>query len=369
MSPPTWTHTGYAQRLHFGAGTARRLPEVLREVGARRLLLVTSAGRLASEDGERVVAALGRALVSTFDGVRSHVPTDVVQAALLQARRDGVDGVVSFGGGSAMDLGKAIVYFTEQEAGTPGTTYLDRPALPHIAIPTTYSGAEVTPGFGMTDEHTRTKAGAGGPTSAPVAVVYDPELTLTTPARVTAETGMNALGHCLEAAYAIQRSPEAEAIALAGAWRLHAALPRVMDDPGDLAARTDLLAAAALAGRALQNATMGVHHGLSQLLGGRTGIPHGLANALVLPHALRFNAPVVPEAMEAIGHALGDGDPAVAVEQLRARIGLEAHLHEVGVTEDDLDAVARLSQGSPPVQRNPRPVTEEDARAILAAAW
>ena len=185
MSPPTWTHTAYTQRLHFGAGAVRRLPEVLKEVGARRVLLVTTAGRLASDDGQRVVAALGRSLASTFDGVRSHLPTDVVQAALLQARRDGVDGVVSFGGGSAMDLGKAIVYFTEQEAGTPGTSYVDRPALPHVAIPTTYSGAEVTMAFGMTDEHTRTKGGGGGPTSAPIAVVYDPELTLSTPVRVT----------------------------------------------------------------------------------------------------------------------------------------------------------------------------------------
>jgi alcohol dehydrogenase len=181
---------------------------------------------------------------------------------------------------------------------------------------------------------------------------------------------MNALAHCLEGAYAIQRSPEAEAIALAGAWRLQDALPRVVDDPADLAARTDLLAAAALAGRTLQNAGMGVHHGLSQLLGGRTGIPHGLANAIVLPHALRFNAPVVPEAMVAIGHALGDEDDApAAVERLRARLSLESRLRDVGVTEEDLDAVARLSQGSRAVQRNPRPVTEDDARAILDAAW
>ena len=173
MSPPTWTHTGYAQKLHFGLGASRRLPEIAREVGARRFLLVTSAGRLASADGERLVGLLGRSLASTFDGVRSHLPTDVVQAALLQARRDAIDAVVSFGGGSAMDLGKAIVYFTEQEAGAPGTTYLDRPALPHVAIPTTYSGAEITMFFGMTDERTRTKGGGGGPTTAPVAVVYD----------------------------------------------------------------------------------------------------------------------------------------------------------------------------------------------------
>src|SRR4051794_28955052 len=109
MSPPTWTHTGYAQRLHFGAGSVRRLPETLREVGVRRALFVTTAGRATSEDGRRLSASIGRNLASTFDGVRSHLPTEVVRAAVLQARRDGIDGIVSFGGGSCMDLGKAIV--------------------------------------------------------------------------------------------------------------------------------------------------------------------------------------------------------------------------------------------------------------------
>jgi maleylacetate reductase len=370
VSPPVWTHTGYAQRIHFGVGTAERVPAFVKEVGARRVLLVTTAGRLGSPEGQELARRLGSSLASTFDGVRSHLPTGVVQAALLQARRDGVDGIVSFGGGSVMDLGKALVYFTEQEAGAPGTSYLDRPTLPHVAVPTTYSGAELTMFFGMTDEHTKTKGGGGGPTSAPVSVVYDPVLTVDTPPRVTAETSLNALAHCVEAAYAIQRTPEAEAIALAGAARIYAALPAVMADPSDLAARTDLLAGAALAGRALHNASMGVHHGLSQQLGGRTGIPHGLANALILPHAMRFNADVVPEAMAAIGDAIGDEkDAPSAVERLRGQVGLPSRLRDVGVTEEDLDAVARLSQSNPVVQRNPRPVSEADARAILAAAW
>src|SRR5690606_27663582 len=134
------------------------------------------------------------------------------------------DAVVSFGGGSCADLAKAVCYFDEQESGTPGASYADRPSLVHVSVPATYSGAELTPFFGMTDPQTRQKQGAGGPTIAPLAAVYDPELTLATPARVSAETGMNALAHCVEAAWSPTRTPEAEAIALAGAHRIYTAL-------------------------------------------------------------------------------------------------------------------------------------------------
>src|SRR5437764_9532976 len=190
-----WTHTGYAQQLVFGAGSVRRVSELVRTIGARRVLLVTTEGRQASDDGGRVRSALGSALASTFAEVESHVPVPLVQQAVQQARRDAVDAVVSFGGGSCADLGKAVCFFTEQEAGTPGASFADRPALPHVAIPTTYSGAELTPFFGMTDPATRRKSGGGGPTITPVGAIYDPELTVSTPPRVSAETGMNALGH------------------------------------------------------------------------------------------------------------------------------------------------------------------------------
>jgi maleylacetate reductase len=366
----TWTHTAYAQRIHFGAGALDTLPAIVRDLGARRVMVVSTAGRLASPDGERLVARLGRVLVSTFDGTLSHVPASVAQAAVLQARRDGIDSVVSFGGGSCMDLGKAVTYFAEREAGTPGASYTDRPMLLHVAVPTTYSGAEVTAHFGVTDDHTRAKSGAGGPTTAPIAAVYDPVVTLSTPVQVTAETAMNALAHCVEAVYATRRSPEAVAVAVAGAERIHRWLPAVVDEPDDIEARTGLLEGASLAGRALQNVSMGVHHGLAQLLGGRTGIPHGLANALILPHAIRFNADVVGAELAPIGAALGDeADPAGAVAELARRAGLPARISEVGVDEDELDAVARLSQSSVHVRANPKPVSEEDARAILAAAW
>jgi maleylacetate reductase len=361
----SWTHTGYAQQLVFGAGSLDRLGELIKASGARRVMLVTTAGRGASDDGARVTKAIGRALASTFADVSSHVPAPLVQAALLQARRDGVDGLVSFGGGSCADLGKAVAFFTEQEAGMPGTSYLERPVLPHVAVPTTYSGAEVTSFFGMTDPRTHQKGGGGGPTATPVAAIYDPELARSTPARVSAETGMNALAHCVEAAWSPSRTPEAEAIAVAGARRVFEALPAVVADPDDLEARGAMFDASALAGRCLQNASMGVHHGLAQLVGGRTGIPHGLANAIILPAAIGYNADVCAEPIARLAAEVGTDDLAAAVADLAARVGLPARLGEAGVTEDDVDAVARMSQSSFGIRANPRPVAEDDAAAIL----
>jgi maleylacetate reductase len=370
----SWTHTSGAQRIHFGIDAMDRVAEVVKEVNGRRVLLITTAGRRESPAGERLISRLGRLLVSVFSEARSHVPTTAVQAALRQAGADGVDCLVSFGGGSCSDLGKAVCFFTEQHAGLPGTSYLDRPALPHIAIPTTYSGAELTGVFGMTDEATRRKQGAGGPTTAPVAAIYDPVVTLDTPARVSAETGMNALAHGVECAYSPRRTPEAEAIALACIARVADSLPSVVDQPGDLRARVAMLEGAALGGRCLQNASMGVHHGLAQLVGGRTGIPHGLANAIILAHALRFNAEAVPDELGRIGAALGaelggPEDPAGAVDRLRARVGLPAGLSDCGMTDEDVAAVARMAPSSPAVAANVRPVSEDDARAILEAAW
>lgn len=368
--PVAWTHTALAQQIVFGPGAVDRLGELVRATGARRAMLVTTAGRLASPDGARVVAALGRSLASTFAEVVSHVPVPVVQQAALQARRDAVDLVVSFGGGSCADLGKAVCYFLEQEAGMPGTSHLDRPLVPHLSVPTTYSGAELTPFFGMTDPATRQKQGSGGPTTAPVVAVYDPELTRSTPPRVSAETGMNALAHCVEAAWALERTPEAEALALAGAATIARALPRVVSAPEDIEARSAMLTGACLAGRCLLNAPMGVHHGLSQLVGARADIPHGLANAVLLAHSIRFNASVAGEAVARIGEALGDAeDAAGAVDRLRSELGLPAGLQEAGVAEDDLAAVARLSQSNHNVARNPRPVGEPEALGILRAAW
>jgi len=250
-----------------------------------------------------------------------------------------------------------VCFFLEQEAGVPGASHVDRPVVAHVSVPTTYSGAELTPFFGMTDLGTGQKQGAGGPTSAPLVAIYDPALTLSMPARVSAETGMNALAHCVEAAWSPRRTPEAEAIALAGATAIARWLPLVVERPDDRQARAGMFEGACLAGRSLHNAGMGVHHGLAQLLGGRTRVAHGLLNAVLLAHAVRFNEPAVPDAVARLGTAIGvpsdaagTGATAEAIDRLRGSLGLPAGLHEVGVGEEDLAAVARLSQSSASVQ-------------------
>jgi maleylacetate reductase len=360
-SPVRSVHRGTTQRVVFGPQTVDDVPALVRELGARRVLVVSSAGRIAADPGKRLVQKLGRAVAGVFDGALPHVPTATVQAAAAEARSLGIDGVVSFGGGASADLAKAVCWFIERESGN---------ALVHVSVPTTYSGASLTQQFAMTDPATRRTTGAEGPGLAPGAVVFDPVITLETPAAISAETGMTALSHGIECAWSATRSPEAEVLALACVREVAASLPDVVDDPFDIDARSRMLRASLLGGRALFNAVPGVGHGLAHLLGGRAGMGHGLATAVVLAHAVRFTADAVPDDAARIGDALGDHeDPAGAVDRLRERLGIPGSLADCGVRLDDIDAVARMSLGNPNVSANPRPVTEDDARAILAAAF
>jgi alcohol dehydrogenase class IV len=147
-------------------------------------------------------------------------------------------------------------------------------------------------------------------------------------------------------------------------------LPGVVDDPSDLTARTQMLEGAVLGGRCLHNARMGVHHALAQLLGGRTGISHGLANAIILAPAVRWTVEVIPSEARRLGVALGDEDrPADAIDSLRQRLGLPGHLEEAGVTEEDLEAVIRMASSHRGMAGSPRPVTDADIRGILEEAW
>jgi len=358
-SPVRSVHRGSPQRVVFGPQAVDEVPAIVRELGARRVMVVTSAGRAGSDAGQRLVQRLGRAAAGTFTGVVPAVPTNVVQAAAAEARALGVDGVVSFGGGACAEVGKAVCWFMERESAA---------ALAHASIPTTYAGASFTAQFAMTDVGSRRTTGAE--TVAPGAVVCDPVLTLETPGPLSAESGMTALAHGIECAWSQTRSAEAEVLALACVREAAAALPDVVDDPFDIDARSRMLRASVLGGRALLNATPGAVAALARLLAGRAGVGHGLATAVVLAHAVRFTAEAVPDDAARIGDALGDpDDPAGAVDRLRERLGIPASLADCGARLDDIDAVARMSQGQPTIAANPRPMTEDDVRAILAAAF
>jgi maleylacetate reductase len=259
----------------------------------------------------------------------------------------GADVLLAIGGGSTIDTGKGV----SAETG-----------LPLVSVPTTYSGAEWTTYFGVRDPGRRMRGGGAG--AHPHVIVYAPALTLGLPREVTVGTALNALAHAAEALYVQQRNEQADIHALAGARLIGEWLPRVVESPGDLEARTQLLRGAAEAGEALSLSMLGLGHAIAQALGGRYGLPHGAMNALALPPALRFNAALAPEAVRRFGEALGTDDPAARVEELAA-LGGFGRLRDFGVPEDELDAVAEAAESRAGNRANPRPASAAEIAALL----
>jgi maleylacetate reductase len=264
----------------------------------------------------------------------------------------GVDVIVAVGGGSAIDTAKAA-------SAASG--------LPLVSVPTTYSGAEWTPSFGIRDPDRRMRGGGSGANLH--AVVYEAELTLGLPRAVTVGTALNALAHCAEALYVRERTDESDADALAGARLIAEWLPQVVERPRDVEARTELLRGACHAGAALGGSMLALGHALAQGLGGRYGAPHGALNALTLPAALRFNAEVAAEQIARFGGAIGrSDDPAAGVEEL-ARLGGFERLRDLGIPESAPQEVAELVAARAGAKANPRPVTPADVEALVRAIW
>ena len=370
----SFTHTETARKVVFGDGALDQVRQEARQLGFGRVLLLTTRRGAQSPAGRKVADLLGDRLAATFDGVEPHVPAPVVQQAVMRTRREGCDGVVALGGGAVMDAAKAVAFFADQAAGGDDARFIDLPSLPAIAVPTTYSGAEMTPFFGVTDPVAQRKGVAGAAHTAPKGVIYDPSLTYGLPPEVSASTGMNALAHCVEAAYSAQRTPASEALALEGVRRISRSLPRVVEAPNDPVSRAEMLSAAWLAGCVLNNATMAAHHALCHALGGQLGVPHGVANSIMLAHVMRCNARDAASELARVGEALGtrpDADAAAgAVDALRRRLGLPGRLSDVGVTEDDLSTVSETALASPLLRNNPRPLHDaSDVAALYRAAW
>ena len=306
------------------------LPEVCAAAGVHEPLLVASPRwhdlELPVEPGARW----------------SEVPSHRVDEAATRAG----GGVVAVGGGSAIDLGKAV----SAAAG-----------VPLVSIPTTYAGAEWTRYYGVRDPERKMRGGGSGADSR--GIVYDVELTLDLPRETTVGTSMNALAHCAEALYVDGNNEAADEHALAGARLIGEWLPRVVDAPRDREARTELLRGACHGGAALGGSGLALAHAMAQAIGGRYGLPHGTLNGICLPPALRWNAQWAPEAVQRFQEAVG-----VRVVDLAA-LGGATRLHELGVPEADLPGLAETAAGRPGNKANPRPATPAEIEALLRTVF
>ena len=347
--PAAFARTTLPGRIVFGDGAVGQLADELDQQDLRRAMLIVAEydSSLAAHGRQ----ALGERLKLRWAEVRQHVPRELAARATTAATAAGVDVVVAIGGGSTTGLGKAIAVAT---------------GLPLAVVPTTYAGSEMTPIYGLTSD--RDKMTARDTRALPRIVIYDPRLLTTLPPAVVGPSGLNALAHCAEALWAANADPITDAVALDGARRLRQHLPQAYatDDP---AARGHVLIAACLAGMALGTVGTSLHHALCHLLGGMFDAPHAETHAIVLPYAVSYLQPAVPEAARRLAQAMevAGRDLAGSIWSLGQSVGTPAGLRSVGILEDQIAALTRaaLAKNLP----SPRPLEYDALHAALHAAW
>ena len=372
----------YPTRVWFGAGRVTELPAACRALGVKRPLVITDRGLATAgitHDVLQILAAngLGAALCSE---AQPNPVLDNLLAAVNVFRSGAHDGVIAFGGGSGLDLGKLVAFMAGQtrpvwdfeDIGDAWTRANADAIAPVIAIPTTAgTGSEVGRAGVLTDPSTPTKTVIFHPGMLPGIVICDPALTVGLPPVITAGTGMDALAHCLEAYCAPGYHPMAEGVAVEGIRLVFENLPNVMSDGSDLTARGHMMTAAAMGATAFQKGLGGMH-ALSHPIGSLFNTHHGMTNAVVMPYVLQFNRPAIEEKIERLARWLGidggfDGFLA-AVLQLRARVGVPPTLAGLGVNDSKTERIATMAIHDPTAAGNPVPLTEEDAAALFRAA-
>jgi alcohol dehydrogenase class IV len=327
---------------------------------------------------EEALAATGAGL---FRGLHSNPVGEDVDAGLAAYRDGGHDGVIAFGGGSALDVGKTIAFMSGQsrplwdfEDQADWWTRADPAGIaPVVAVPTTAgTGSEVGRAGVILDRSAGVKKIIFHPGMLPAIVILDPELTIGLPPQVTAATGMDALSHCLEAYCSPGFHPMADGIAAEGTRLIRAWLPRAVEDGADLEARGHMLVAASMGATAFQKGLGGMH-ALSHPIGAVAGTHHGLTNAVLMPYILAFNRSAVEPRLERLAGYIGLGDASFAgflawIVELRASLGIPATLAEIGVSADHLERIATMAEADPSASGNPLPFDAAAARTVLKAA-
>jgi alcohol dehydrogenase len=351
-------------RVVFGDGTVTELALECKRLGIERAMIVTDrVMRERTDVVARVERALGARLGAIYDGVIPDTGVEVIDMGAQLARDERCDGLVSVGGGSAIDTAKGMAIVLTEGGSIrdhQGASRLSRRQTPHIAVPTTAgTGSEVSLYIVVKDRNAHEKMHFMDDRIIPDAAILDPSVTVAMPAGLTAATGMDALTHAIEAYTSINKNPIADGLALQAMRLVARHLPRAVAEPDNKVARGQMLIAANIAGLAFNSTGVGLVHAMAHVVGARHGVHHGTANAICLPHVIRFNADElgacyrdVAEALGVDARDLGDemaGEAAAqAVAQLSARIKLPARLRDVGVPEADLEACAEgsLSDGA-----------------------
>jgi alcohol dehydrogenase class IV len=371
----SFRYSGHAQEILAGTGSAGQLQQLLEPYGWKRYLFLTSGSHVRNGNAGVVESALGSEIAASSTSIQPHVQQEQVDEILEIARLNEIDAIVALGGGSVIGMGKAISdRMHELRTGNLAREAhpLEAAEVPTVMLPTTYAGSEMTSVYGVTGpvDGVRRKITVSGRNIVPRVVVYDAELTMEMPAQLTGTSAMNALAHCFEAIYSPKRDPLSTAAALRGIRAIGLALPDAIADGRDLDARERLLDGAFLAGSALAQVQMAIHHGVCHVLGGSAGVPHGVANTIVLPHALRFNREVAQNelAEAAITMDLAQRSDSKLdaanrviewVERLGLELGLPSSLSEYGVSTDQIPELARIALDGGPVKANPRPVESQ----------
>ena len=342
-----FTYRSDPVRIVFGAGAIGALAAEAELHNMTRLLLLCSKTR--ADFARRATAAIAGRIVGCCDAAGQNMPRDAFERILAAIKEHNADGFIVVGGGSPIGLAKAAA----------GTT-----KLPYIAVVTTYSGSEMAPRWyiGVADQRVSREH---DPAALPATAIYDPELTLDLPPRISAASGMNAVAHAVESLYGIDTNPVVQTLAEEAIRLLGASLPRIVQNPRELAARTEALYGAWLA--ANFRAKIGLEHAIAQRLRQWFNLDHAQTHAVATPYAVGFNADAAPEAMARIKRALGVRDAARGLYDLNVRLGLPTGLQGLGLREEDIGKAVEVVAAANIA--HPKPVSKADFSNIVAQAY